>query len=162
MDSLGDGPVEGDHLTADGVAVVVVANVLVLVALGSLEAEGGDVGPLGVDRGLSGVIGMGAINESSAFLLGDGDDTIELIFVHIVDGTVVTALDVLRLSLVGSAALGVVGEDGDITPDGGAPVGVVITLLGTLVGVTSTAGVLTGVLGSLLLVVVELVGSVET
>jgi len=60
----------------------------------------------------------------------------------------VLGLHVLRLSLVVRAPAEVVGEDGNIPPDSGMPVGVVISLLSALKSVTVGVVVLT-IAGSL-------------
>lgn len=57
---------------------------------------------------------------------------------------VVLCLDVLALGLIPSALVLVIGEDGNVLPWGGVPVGEVVMLLSALKSITCSSGVLAG------------------
>lgn len=63
-------------------------------------------------------------------------------------GTEISGLDVLRLGLVESTPGLVRGEDGNVYPGSGGPVGIIVPLLGALKSVSISVVVLSGVHGS--------------
>jgi hypothetical protein len=121
-----------------------------LRGLGSVGRVGVGVPGVSVGSAVLGIVGDPSFGVDLGGHGGGGDSALS------------TGLDVLRLTNNGFASLGSIGQISNIHPGGGAPVGVIVTFLRTLVTTAGTVGVLAGVNGTSVLNASNGVGTVSS
>jgi hypothetical protein len=122
----GESPVEAGLESIDGVTQMVISGPGGLDADWGGNVEGWDFSPDVTSSKASWLVVLSGLDSS-------------------VVGTEESGLDVLRLLLVEIAPLGVLSQDGNISPGGGGPIGIIISLFGALESVSVSVVVLSGV-----------------